>query len=1021
MNQTKNEEKAEKYKEDKESENRALISQIEELLKCEICFQNFDLNIHLPMVAKCGHTFCKKCIYNGGESSPNNPFYKTSPKNLKQKTNYGICPIDNIHHVLSIETCISNLKLESIIKKIFNYKEPKIAKKKIIYHLESKANNNSPSMQNIQNREFRSNSGNKLPQISQNVIFPKDVDETNSDKKNKTVTNFKNLKENHLNNNLNNINNFNNLNNLNALNDEIINDDKNNFMGVNQINDESIEAIPINDERSIMNNSFKDEFNELLAKNNNFDDKIKKNKDENDDSLKNSKNSITINKNENNNIVDDYDFIENFNKNKINNENTIRRKSAIYDKMKFKSRKTISQETDKRNIENNSILKKEKNCNINNDDNKLNETNTKSQKQQYKILSKKIGLKKHIESNNNSSNSKNNSNGCLEKENDLRFEFENNNEKNVVKKLNSQKFKKFIINSEENINNNIFSPNNNSNGNMKHYNKSSSSFHNSISAYNKKRLTGKSNLFLSMKNNYCNSLNNSNQNNINRIHKNISSTSIGNIKQFMSNNNNFFYNKDSSLSLPRKKEFYQLNNLNNKLNKVNSSMSPGKKNYEDLRQHYLNGPVSPTTNENPDYKKFNNHDVCNEDIIENKNESAADSNTNNENEDNKSNDKNSKTSKTSKASKVSEDKSKKRENINNKKNENNENNKNSNNIDGMIKSININLNEIKSEENIKKRFAKIKKSNKSESPELNIDNDELEALRNNLKSDFKFEFSQKLETINSKKNSQLKDTLINNRKIYEEFVENIINNPKNEKHLRNFHIEFLPTGELFIGQLDQETNLPIKGVTLSLSGDFYEGTFIGGKKEGNGTMIYKNGTRYEGAFKKNKHNGFGKLIQLDGETFIGEWKDGKINGNGVRYHKNGDKYIGSYINNIRNGLGHYIFSNGDSYEGNWINGKANGEGKFNFKNGNVYEGEFKDNIISGKGSFKMKNGDLYNGNFENGLINGKGNIVYENGEKYVGYFQNGKKSGKGKVFDKDGNVVISGYWKNDKYFGNKCV
>ena len=51
----------------------------------------------------------------------------------------------------------------------------------------------------------------------------------------------------------------------------------------------------------------------------------------------------------------------------------------------------------------------------------------------------------------------------------------------------------------------------------------------------------------------------------------------------------------------------------------------------------------------------------------------------------------------------------------------------------------------------------------------------------------------------------------------------------------------------------------------------------------------------------------------------------------------------------------------------------------------------------------------------------EGNIVYENGEKYVGYFQNGKKSGKGKVFDKDGNVVISGYWKNDKYFGNKCV
>ena len=1019
MSQMINEEKAEKYKEEKEAENRALISQIEELLKCEICYQNFDLNIHLPMVAKCGHTFCKKCIYNGGENSPKHPFYKTSPKNLNQKTNHGVCPIDNIHHVLSIETCISNLKLESIIKKIFNYKEPKITEKKIVYHVEPKMNNNfnnSPSLKILGNKEFRSNSGNKHSQLSPNEIFKKDICDINSDKKNHTVTNFKNLKENHL---------INNLNNLNVLNDEIINDDRMNFMGVNQINDESIEAIPINEERSMLNNSFKDEFNELLTKNNNFDEKSKKNKDENDDGLKNTNNSI--NKNENNNIVDDYDFIENFKKNKINDETSIKRKSAIYDRMKVKSRKTISQETDKRNFENNSTPKKEKINNIKKDENKLDENNNKIIKgQQYKILSKKIGLKKNIESNNNnSSNSKNNSNGGLEKENDLLIESENNNKK-IDKKFCSQKFKQIVVNSEENINGNknigtkmIFSSNNNNiNGNLKHNNKSSSSFHNSISAYNKKRLPGKSNLFLSMKNNYCNSLNNSNQININRIHKNVSSISIGNIQQFMSNNNNnnFFYNKDSSLSLKRKKEYNQLNNLNNKFNKVNSSLSPGTKNYEDLKHNHLNGP-SPTTDENSEYNKFKKHNIFNEDIIENKNESAADSITINENEDNKSNDKNSKTSKTSKASKISEERSKKRENLSVKKNENNGNNKN---INGMIKSININLNEIKSEKNFKKRYPKIKKNNKCESPNLKKDNN-LETLKNNLKSDFKLEFTQKLETINSKKNSQLKDTLINNRKIYEEFVENTINDPKNEKFLKNCNIEFLQTGELFIGQIEDESNLPLKGVTLSLSGDFYEGTFVGGKKEGKGTMIYKNGTRYEGAFKKNKHNGFGKLIQLDGETFIGEWKDGKINGNGVRYHKNGDKYIGAYINNIRNGLGHYIFSNGDSYEGNWINGKANGEGKFNFKNGNVYEGEFKDNIISGKGSFKMKNGDLYNGNFQNGLINGKGNIVYENGEKYVGYFQNGKKSGKGKVFDKDGNVIISGYWKNDKYLGNKCV
>ena len=60
--------------------------------------------------------------------------------------------------------------------------------------------------------------------------------------------------------------------------------------------------------------------------------------------------------------------------------------------MKVKSRKTISQETDKRNFENNSTPKKEKINNIKNDENKLDENNNKIIKgQQYKILSKKIG------------------------------------------------------------------------------------------------------------------------------------------------------------------------------------------------------------------------------------------------------------------------------------------------------------------------------------------------------------------------------------------------------------------------------------------------------------------------------------------------------------------------------------------------------------------------------------------------------------------------------------------------------
>ena len=168
-NYPKEDEIEQKMKEEKEIDNKNIKNQIKDLLKCDICSFNFDLNIHMPMVAKCGHTYCKKCIYNGGK-----------------KETYGICPIDNIHHVLGIESCIPNLKLELIIKTIFNYIEPKIKEKKIIcFNHEIKLNNNSIDKIN-DDKLFRSNSGNKNL-FHNDEFFPNIL----IDKKNKTITNFK--------------------------------------------------------------------------------------------------------------------------------------------------------------------------------------------------------------------------------------------------------------------------------------------------------------------------------------------------------------------------------------------------------------------------------------------------------------------------------------------------------------------------------------------------------------------------------------------------------------------------------------------------------------------------------------------------------------------------------------------------------------------------------------------------------------------------------------------------------------
>ena len=127
---------------------------IEDFLKCDICKNYFDLNSHRPLIIKCGHTFCKHCILsNKGEENNNS------------------CPIDKQEYVLSIESCINNLKLEDIVKNVFNLEEQKtISQKQIIYVKPDIKRNRSPSLKhnNLDNNgnyvnkaKFRSSTSNK--------------------------------------------------------------------------------------------------------------------------------------------------------------------------------------------------------------------------------------------------------------------------------------------------------------------------------------------------------------------------------------------------------------------------------------------------------------------------------------------------------------------------------------------------------------------------------------------------------------------------------------------------------------------------------------------------------------------------------------------------------------------------------------------------------------------------------------------------------------------------------------------
>ena len=102
------------------------------------------------------------------------------------------------------------------------------------------------------------------------------------------------------------------------------------------------------------------------------------------------------------------------------------------------------------------------------------------------------------------------------------------------------------------------------------------------------------------------------------------------------------------------------------------------------------------------------------------------------------------------------------------------------------------------------------------------------------------------------------------------------------------------------------------------NGDIYSGEWKNDKMDGFGVLKYNNGNEYSGAFINNKREGQGTLKWFNDETYTGEWKSDQMSGEGSYTFRNGDKYLGSWLNNKMNGMGKYTFLNGQSLVGTWI-------------------------------------------------------------------------------------------------------
>lgn len=100
----------------------------------------------------------------------------------------------------------------------------------------------------------------------------------------------------------------------------------------------------------------------------------------------------------------------------------------------------------------------------------------------------------------------------------------------------------------------------------------------------------------------------------------------------------------------------------------------------------------------------------------------------------------------------------------------------------------------------------------------------------------------------------------------------------------------------------------------------------------------------------------------EGDTiYNGEFSQDKKNGRGTLTYKDGSRYVGEFINDEKQGRGTLISINGDKYIGNWRHNQQNGYGVMNAVDGSVYSGSFVDGIKEGKGSLKYPDGKVLSG------------------------------------------------------------
>lgn len=201
--------------------------------------------------------------------------------------------------------------------------------------------------------------------------------------------------------------------------------------------------------------------------------------------------------------------------------------------------------------------------------------------------------------------------------------------------------------------------------------------------------------------------------------------------------------------------------------------------------------------------------------------------------------------------------------------------------------------------------------------------------------------------------------------------------PKNKRKPDHFGLRKMPSGVVWDGH--------------AVDNHFNPATVTG-----NCRVRYVSGEWYDGDWVNGRRHGRGVRVMADGTRFDGEWFLGQFHGNGVK-----------------------VTPTGEVWEGNWRYGVQVGESKqwIPKMHGNIeFAGTVFGGMWHGHGWCSYSNGDVYEGEFGGGHMHGFGVCIYDNGEQYKGYWRLGKRHGQGKLWCEDG-TTYEGPFEDDKRHG----